>query len=218
MYKGIKKITPLHQQCVVCSLGLADIVQILNYRLGYDADKKTYDEVHDNALMHVMLKRKEKKPQSKDVAMVLRQNKRDNLFPRQGVKLCLYCGKPYYIVLFCYKTKNNEFKNTRNAKIDDDYTFVMHSMIHFKSLYKWFKNLETTKHMTLHRVVFNIYQIIAPHNVHLNDDSIVKAIGMGSIIMEAIMKGNMNCIHYKNMIHVSKLDAKLFLVTKIKPK
>lgn len=51
----------------------------------------------------------------------------------------------------------------------------------------------TTKHMTLHRIAFNMYEVIAPSNVHLYDDDIViETIGMGSIIVEAIVRGKFN--------------------------
>lgn len=38
-----------------------------------------------------------------------------------------------------------------------------------------------TKHVTLYKTTFDIYDIIALRNVHLGDDGIVKSIGMGSI-------------------------------------
>ena len=52
-------------------------------------------------LMYEMLKRKENEPQNKDDVMMLQQNKYNNLFLRQGVKLCFYCGKSGYIARFC---------------------------------------------------------------------------------------------------------------------
>ena len=59
-------------------------------------------------LMYDMLKRKEKNLQDEDAVMVLLQDKNDNLFSREGAKLCFYCGKPGHIARFCYKTKNKE--------------------------------------------------------------------------------------------------------------
>ena len=64
-------------------------------------------------LMYEMSKRKEKEPQGEDAAMVLRQGKGDNSFPRQGAKSCYYYGKPDHIVRFCYKTKNKSENKQR---------------------------------------------------------------------------------------------------------
>ena len=46
-----------------------------------------------------------------------------------------------------------------------------------------------TKHMTSHRATFDTYEVVASQNVHLGNDSIVEAIGMGSIVVEVIIKG-----------------------------
>jgi hypothetical protein len=49
--------------------------------------------------------------------------------------------------------------------------------------------------------------------VHLIDNSVVQAIGMGSIVVEAILEGKINQIHIKDVFHVSKLYANLFSVS-----
>ena len=41
------------------------------------------------------------------------------------------------ITRFYYKTKNNKQKQTKNAKVDDDYAFVMQNEWHSKIVYKW---------------------------------------------------------------------------------
>ena len=166
-------------------------------------------------LMHEMSKRKEKEPQGEDVAMVLRQNKGDNSFPRQGAKSCFYCGKPGHIARFCYKAKNKEQEQTKNAKDDDDYTFVMRNETHSKSMCKWIMDSGASKHMTLHKAAFDTYEVITPRNVHLDDNNVVQAIGMESIVVEAILEGKINQIHIKDMLHVSKLHANLLSVSKL---
>jgi hypothetical protein len=40
-------------------------------------------------------------------------------------------------------------------------------------------DLGATKHMTPHRAAFDMYEVIPTRNVHMGDDSIVEAIGMG---------------------------------------
>jgi hypothetical protein len=57
-------------------------------------------------LMHEMSKKKEEKHRSDDVAMVLHQDKWDNLSWYKDVKTYYYFGKPGHIVHFCYQIKN----------------------------------------------------------------------------------------------------------------
>ena len=60
----------------------------------------------------------------------------------------------------------------------------------------------------LHRAAFDTYEIIFSCNMREGDDSMIKSIRMGSIIGEVEMRV------IKNFIHVSKLQANLFLVSK----
>ena len=66
-------------------------------------------------------------------------------------------------------------------------------------------DLEATKHMTLHRMVFNTYEVICPHNVSLGDDSMAKDTRMGSIVVGVEMKGKINRICITYVLHVPKL-------------
>lgn len=66
-----------------------------------------------------------------------------------------------------------------------------------------------TKHMTSHRPALDMYEIIAPHNVHLSDNSVVEAIEMGSIVVEGIVRGNINRICSEDAFHVPKLQPNL---------
>ena len=88
-------------------------------------------------LMYEISKRNEREPQGEDAAMMLRQGKNDNSFPRQGTKSCYYCGKPDHIARFRYKTNNKEWEQMKNVNEDDDYTFVTRNEIHSKSMCKW---------------------------------------------------------------------------------
>ena len=53
----------------------------------------------------------------------------------------------------------------------------------------WIINLSASKHMTLHKDAFHTYEVITPRNVDLGDNNVVQAIGMGSIVVEAILEG-----------------------------
>lgn len=77
--------------------------------------------------------------------------------------------------------------------------------------------LGASRHMTLHRTAFHMYEAITLHNVHLGDNNVFKAIEMGSIVVETIVEDNINQIHIKNVLHVSKLHTSLFLVSKFVP-
>ena len=100
-------------------------------------------------------------------------------------------------------------------KANNDYAFVIYNKTHFKNVCKWIKNLGASKHMTLHRTTFDIYEINVPRNVHLDDNSVFEAMGMESIVMETNVKGQINQSHITDALHVPKLLANLFLVSKL---
>ena len=102
----------------------------------------------------------------------------------------------------------------KNVKNDDDYAFVLRSETQSNNVYKWITYLEPIKHMILHRVTFDMYDAITLHNVHLDDNSIVKAIGMIFIIMEVMLKCKIDQICITNTFNVPKLHANLFSVSK----
>jgi hypothetical protein len=72
-----------------------------------------------------------------------------------------------------------------------------------------------TKHMTPHKVAFDMYEVIPTRNVHMGDDNIVEAIGMGSILVEVMMKGQIRRIRIKDVLHVPNLHANLLSVSNI---
>jgi hypothetical protein len=99
--------------------------------------------------------------------------------------------QPGHIERFCFKAKNNnkEKENANTAKDDDDYAFATKDGDHCKAICKWIMDSGATKHMTPHRATFDMYEVIPTRNVHMGDDSIVEAIGMGSILVEVMVKG-----------------------------
>ena len=72
---------------------------------------------------------------------------------------------------------------------------MMCNVAHSKSVCKYIIDLGASKHMTLYRATFDTYEITVSCNVYLDDNSIVKAIGMGSIMVETIFKCIINQIH-----------------------
>lgn len=56
-----------------------------------------------------------------------------------------------------------------------------------------------------------MYEVIASRYVQLGGNSIVKAIGMDSTVVEVATNRKINKIHIKNVLHVHKLHENLFL-------
>ena len=75
-------------------------------------------------------------------------------------------------------------------------------------------NLKTIKQITLHRATFDMYEVIALCNAHLDNDNIAQAIGMGFIIIEAIVENKINCIYIKDVFHMPKFHVNLHMVSK----
>lgn len=71
------------------------------------------------------------------------------------------------------------------------------------------------KHMTSNRAAFDKYKVIAPRDVHLDGNSVLKAIGMNSIVVEVVTYEKMNRIRIKDALHVPTLHADLLLVSKL---
>lgn len=74
----------------------------------------------------------------------------------------------------------------------EEKTWMNDNHAQFKSVYKWIINLEASKHMTLHRVALSIYEVITSRTLYLENNSVGEAIGMGFIVVEAIVKDNVN--------------------------
>ena len=122
-------------------------------------------------LMHEMSKHKEKELQGKDVAMVSRQSKAGDPPSRRGVNTCLHCDQPDHIARFCYKTKNKKRENANNVQDKDEFAFATQHKAHSRSVCKWIMDSGATKHMSSHKMAFDIYEVISPRNVCFGDDN-----------------------------------------------
>lgn len=47
-------------------------------------------------------------------------------------------------------------------------------------------DLGVFKHITLHKATFDTYEVTAPRNLHLDNNNVVEAITIDSIVLEAI--------------------------------
>ena len=79
--------------------------------------------------------------------------------------------------------KNKEKENADNANGENKFTFATQHGAHSRSACKWIMDSEATKHMTLHMMIFDTYEVISPCNMCLGDDSMAEAIGMGFIVV-----------------------------------
>ena len=82
------------------------------------------------------------------------------------------------------------------------------------SVFKWIMDSGATKHITLHRTTFNVYEVICLRNVHLGNDRVAKTIGMWFIINVIETRGKANIFHLMDVLHMLKLQTNLLLVSK----
>lgn len=146
------------------------------------------------------------------MTLVRIENGQDKL--RQDVRTCFYWGKPCHIVRFYYKIRKEERKYAKNAKEEDKIPFTIHHRAHLMNICKWIMNLEATKYMSSHRAAFHTYEVMFPCNVHLGDNSVAKAIGMGSIVIGVQTRGIRNRVCIMGVLHVPKLHANLLSMRK----
>lgn len=86
-----------------------------------------------------------------------------------------------------FATKQN-IRSEKNAKDNVDYAFVMRNGTHSRNVYKCIMDLRASKHMTLYRAAFDMYEVITPHNVRLGDNNIVQAIRIKYVVVKNNIK------------------------------
>ena len=59
----------------------------------------------------------------------------------------------------------------------------------------------SNKHMTSHRLAFDTYEVLTSRSVHLGDDSILEAIGIGSIVVEVMVRDKIDKIRINECLH-----------------
>ena len=85
---------------------------------------------------------------------------------------------------------------------------------HLRRVCKCIMDLESTNHMTLHRMTFNTYKVIFQRNIRLGDNIVAEATGIRSIVVGVETRGKTYRIHITNVLHISKRQANSLSVSK----
>ncbi len=132
-------------------------------------------------LLHEVSKRKESE-NTKNVALFNKTHKANE-------KLCFYCKKPGHFVRNCFKKKNDDKEKTNQACEDQEQMFVATLGANDHTPYDWIIDSGATQHMTFEREWFITYGSIVPWKVYTGDDTILEAIGKGSVQIGGRMLG-----------------------------
>ena len=69
--------------------------------------------------------------------------------------------------------------------------------------------------MSPHRADFDTFEAIPPRRVLMGDDSVLQAIGRGSILVDTKVGGCTKRLRFKDVLYVPKLQSNLLSVSKI---
>jgi hypothetical protein len=124
-------------------------------------------------LLHEVSKRKESE-NMKNVALLNKTHKANE-------KLYFYCKKPGHFVRNCLKKNNDEKEKANQACEYQEQMFIDALSANDHMVYHWIIDSSATQHMTFKREWFTTYESIVPWKVYMGDDTILEAIGKGSI-------------------------------------
>ena len=150
--------------------------------------------------MHEVSKRKEKKPQRDNVAILLRQLRTlDNNKWRADTLRCYNYGKLGHIARNCWSKRK---VNANIARSSDNFAFVIKNEASNTPATRWTVDLGASQHITPHKQFFDIYEPISGRKVFMGGNNMIKAIGKGSILIETHVKGRARNIRIHDMLHV----------------
>lgn len=94
-------------------------------------------------------------------------------------------------MLEIYKAKKGDRKNVKNTSNNfdgDNYIFLASEGASIAAMSKRIIDLDATRYITLYKYSFDTCEEISAIKVWLGDNSMVQAIGIGSIIVEIVVK------------------------------
>src|SRR5579875_1494527 len=174
-------------------------------------------------LMHEVARKKEHQTVAMDnAALVTQQHKSgnggDSSYRRGEPLVCFNCGKPGHIAKNCFKKKGNRGEKANKAKVDDDYedyAFVASYGDALNMSDDWIVDSGATTYMSPQRADFDTFETTTSKKVFMGDDSILEAIGKGSILVDTKVGGCTKRIRFKDVLYVPKLQSNLLSVSKI---
>ncbi len=152
---------------------------------------------------------KEKKVKVKSIATWLNKTHKAN------EKLFFYCKKLEHFVRNCLKKKSDEKEKANQACDDQEQRFVIALSANDHARNYWIIDSGATQHITFEREWFTTNKSIVARKVYMGDDTILEAIGKGSIKATRQVEGKMLLTTITQVLYVLKMKNNLISISKL---
>ena len=112
--------------------------------------------------------------------------------------------------VFLLQSKNHGVKKCEECEGGQQFRIGNPYWKTFQKRMQMDRGFGATKYMTLYSATFDTYYVIAPRNMHLDDENVVKTIGMESILVEALVRSKINRICIEIVLYMPKLEPICF--------
>ncbi len=133
---------------------------------------------------------------------------------KSNEKLFFYCKKPGHFVINYFKKKNDEKEKTNQACEDHEQMFVAALNANDHTTYDWIVDSGPTQHMTFQQEWFTTYECISPRRVFMGNDTVLEAIGKGSIKARMQVGGQLTHTTIPQVFHVPKMKNNLISMSR----
>ncbi len=106
-------------------------------------------------------------------------------------------------------------KEANKACEDHEQMFVTTLNANEHTMYDWIVDLGAMQHMTFEQEWFTTYERISPRRVFMGDDTILEAIGKGSIKATLQVGGQLTHTTITQVLHVPKMKNNLISMSKL---
>jgi hypothetical protein len=113
------------------------------------------------------------------------------------------------------KKKSDEKEKTNQACENQEQMFVTALGVNDHTAYHWIIHSRTTQQMTFEKEWFTTYEFIVPRKVYMGDDTILKAIGKGTIKATMQVGGRVLFTTITQVLHVPKMKNSFISVSKL---